>query len=155
MWELITGDPLMQLGLLLAAFALLTAGVGYWLGRKWGLTGGFPPRPPEPGPGERPRILETGPSALSQAPEEHRRPRARLEVGPSGSALYLPDGRRIALSHRDYRALGEAGQYLLPGTVLLVQGLALNEATRTSVHLLEVMGLQVVVEASEGSGEEG
>jgi len=156
MWELIAGDPLMQFGLLLAAFALLTAGVGYWLGRKWGLMGGSPPKPPKTGPRERPRILEPGPSASPEAPEEHRRPRARLEAGPSGSTLYLPDGRRVALSYQDYRALGEAGQFLLPGTVLLVQGLTLDEATRTSVHLLEVMGLQVVVEASGDSrGEEG
>jgi hypothetical protein len=155
MWELIAGDPLMQFALVLAAAAAIVAAVGYWLGRKWGLMGGSPPKPPEMGPKEGPRILEAGPSASPEAPEEHRRPRARLEVGPSGSTLHLPDGRRVSLSYRDYRALGEAGQYLLPGTVLLVQGLALDEPTRTSAHLLEVMGLQVVVEASGGSGEEG
>jgi hypothetical protein len=57
----------------------------------------------------------------------------------------------VALRYRDYRALGEAGQYLLPGTVLLVQGLPRNEAVRTSAHLLEVMGLQVALEASGDS----
>jgi hypothetical protein len=40
--------------------------------------------------------------------------------------------------------------------VLLVKGLLLDEAARTSAHLLEVMGLQVVLEASGDSrGEEG
>lgn len=76
---------------------------------------------------------------------------ARLEVGPSGSLLYLPDGRRVALRHRDYRALGEAGQYLLPGTVLLVQGLILDETARTSSHLLEVMGFRVAVRGPKDS----
>jgi hypothetical protein len=150
MWKLIADDPLMQFGLLVAAFALVVAAVGYWLAYKWGLMGGSS-KPPETGPRERPQIFEAGPSALSGAPEEHRRPRARLEVGPSGSTLYLPDGRRVSLSYRDYRALGEAGQYLLPGTVLLVQGLPLDEPTRTSAHLLEVMGLQVVLKASGDS----
>jgi hypothetical protein len=156
MWELIAGDPLMQFGLIVTGASVLIAVVGRWLFRKWGLVDGSPPRSLEPGPRGRTRILEAGPSASPEAPEEHRRPRARLEVGPSGSVLYLPDGRRVGLSHRDYRALGEAGQYLLPGTVLLVQGLLLDEATRTSAHLLEVMGLQVVVEApGDSPGEEG
>jgi hypothetical protein len=156
MWQLIANDPLMQFGLLVAGFTLVIAGVGYWLAHKWGLLGNqSPPKPPKTGPREGPRIFEAGPSASPEAPEEHRRPRARLQVGPSGSTLYLPDGRRVSLSYRDYRALGEAGQYLLPGTVLLVQGLTLDEPTRTSAHLLEVMGLQVVVEPSGGSGEEG
>ncbi len=158
MWQFIADDPLMQFGVIIAAFALIVAGVGYWLARKWGLTDDFSWKPPEVGP-ERRRTLEAGPSAPASTPEvkeEHRRPQARLEVGPSGSLLYLPDGRRVALSHRDYRALGEAGQYLLPGTVLLVKGLLLDEAARTSAHLLEVMGLQVVIEPSEDSrGEEG
>ncbi len=160
MWQLIAGDPLMQFGLIVAGFGVLVAVVGRWLFRKWGLL----PEPPrfakeatEGGRGGRPPArLEDRPSAPATAPEEHRRPRARLEVGPSGSLLYLPDGRRVALGHRDYRALGEAGQYLLPGTVLLVQGLLLDEAARTSAHLLEVMGLQVVIGPSEGyRGEEG
>jgi hypothetical protein len=156
MWEFIANDPVMQFGLVIAALALLVGGVGYWLAYKWGLLGNqFPPKPPEMK--EKPRLrLEAGPSAPTSAPEEHRRPRARLEVGPSGTTLYLPDGRRVSLSYRDYRALGEAGQYLLPGTVLLVQGLLLDEAARTSAHLLEVMGLQVVLEPSGDSrGEEG
>jgi len=71
---------------------------------------------------------------------------ARLEVGPSGSLLYLPDRRRVALRHRDYRALGEAGQYLLPRTILLVQGLILGETARTPSHLLGVMGFRVAVQ---------
>jgi hypothetical protein len=131
--------------------------VGYWLAHKWGLLGDHsPPKPPKGRMGEEvgepPRVrLEATPSGTVEAPEEHRRPRARLEVGPSGSTLYLPDGRRVALRYRDYRALGEAGQYLLPGTVLLVQGLSWDEPTRTSAHLLEVMGLQVVLEASGDS----
>jgi hypothetical protein len=159
MWRFIADDPLMQFGLVIAAFALVVAGVGYWLAHRWGLMGGGPPGPPEAElreRRERPRLPEGGPSAPSGVPEEHRRPRARLEVGPSGSILYLPDGRRVALSYRDYRALGEAGQYLLPGTVLLVLGLSQDEPTRTSAHLLEVMGLQVVLEGSGDSrGEEG
>jgi hypothetical protein len=160
MWRFIADDPLMQLGVIIAAFTLIVAVVGYWLAHRWGLMGGSPSKPSETDPGERPRIrLEAGPSAPTSAPEvkeEHRRPRARLEVGPSGTTLYLPDGRRVSLSYRDYRALGEAGQYLLPGTVLLVQGLPQDEPTRTSAHLLEVMGLQVVLEPSGDSrGEEG
>jgi hypothetical protein len=159
MWEFIAGDPLMQFGLIAAGIGAIIALVGRWLFRKWGLL-------PEPwfpkeaatrraGGGLRPR-LEPGPSALARVPEEHKRPRARLEVGPSGSVLYLPDGRRVGLGYRDYRALGEAGQYLLPGTVLLVQGLSQDEPTRTSAHLLEVMGLEVVLEGSGDSrGEEG
>ena len=159
MWEFIAGDPLMQFGLIVAGIGAVIALVGRWLFRKWGLL----PEPWSPkeeatgktGKGPRPR-LEAGPPAPSGTPEQHQRPRARLEVGPWGSVLYLPDGRRVALSHQDYRALGEAGQYLLPGTVLLVCGLAWDEATRTSAHLLEVMGLQMVLESSEGSrGEEG
>jgi hypothetical protein len=150
----------MLFGLIVAGFAALVAAVGYWLAHRWGLMSGRPSRPPEPSLRERPRIrLEAGPSAAtgaSEVKEEHQRPRARLEVGPSGSVLYLPDGRRVNLSYRDYRALGEAGQYLLPGTALLVQGLSPDEAARTSAHLLEVMGLQVVLEAPGGSqGEEG
>jgi hypothetical protein len=163
MWELIAGDPLMQFGLIVAGLGVLIAVVGRWLFRKWGPSSKPSWFPKEAGSGKadgRPRLrFEAGPSAPTGGPEvkeEYRRPRARLEVGPSGSVLYLPDGRRVALSHRDYRALGEAGQYLLPGTVLLVKGLLLDEATRTSAHLLEVMGLQVVLEASGDSpGEEG
>jgi hypothetical protein len=157
MWRFIADDPLMQFGLIVAGFGVLIAVVGRWLFRKWGLMDGLPSKPPEMNFRERPRIrLEAGPSAPAGTPEDYRRPRARLEVGPSGSVLYLPDGRRVALSYLDYRALGEAGQYLLPGTVLLVQGLPQDEPTQTSVHLLEVMGLQVVLEASGDSrGEEG
>ncbi|MDT7910006.1 hypothetical protein [Thermus sp.] len=157
MWKLIANDPLMQFGLIVAGFAALVGMVGYWLAHKWGLLGDqSPPKPPKGRMGEEvgepPRVrLEATPSRTVEAPEEHRRPRARLEVGPSGSTLYLPDGRRVALRHRDYRALGEAGQYLLPGTVLLVQGLPGDEAVRTSAHLLEVMGLQVALEASGDS----
>ena len=151
MWKLIANDPLMQFGLIVAGFAALVGMVGYWLAHRWGLMGGTPLKPPEMDFGEKPRLrLEAGPlgtTGASEVKEEHRRPRARLEVGPSGSVLHLPDGRRVALRHRDYRALGEAGQYLLPGTVLLVQGLPEDEAVRTSAHLLEVMGLQVVLEA--------
>jgi hypothetical protein len=156
MWEFIAGDPLMQFGLIVAGFGVLIAVVGRWLFRKWGLLPD-PPRLPKGAAGGGPRAhLEAGPSAPAGAPEEHRRPRARLEVGPSGSVLHLPDGRRVSLSYQDYRALGEAGQYLLPGTVLLVQGLLLDEAARTSAHLLEVMGLQVVLEPPGGfRGEEG
>lgn len=157
MWKLIANDPLMQFGLIVAGFAALVGMVGYWLAHKWGLLGDHsPPKPPKGRMGEEvgepPRVrLEATPSRTVEAPEEHRRPRARLEVGPSGSTLYLPDGRRVALRYRDYRALGEAGQYLLPGTVLLVQGLPGDEAVRTSAHLLEVMGLQVVLKASGDS----
>jgi len=157
MWEFIAGDPLMQFGLIVAGIGAIVGVVGRWLFRKWGLLPG-PWSPKEEtsgqaGGGLRPR-LEAGPLAPPGAPEvkeEHQRPRARLEVGPLGSVLYLPDGRRVALRHRDYRALGEAGQYLLPGTVLLVQGLPGDEAVRTSAHLLEVMGLQVALEASGDS----
>jgi hypothetical protein len=157
MWKLIANDPLMQFGLIVAGFAVLVGMVGYWLAHKRGLLGDqFPPKPPKGRMGEEvgepPRLrLKATPSRTVEAPEEHRRPRARLEVGPSGSTLYLPDGRRVALSYQDYRALGEAGQYLLPGTVLLVQGLPGDEAVRTSAHLLEVMGLQVVLKASGDS----
>ncbi len=55
------------------------------------------------------------------------------------------------MRHRDYRALGEAGQYLLPGTVLLVQGLILGETARTSSRLLEVMGFRVAVQGPKDS----
>jgi hypothetical protein len=157
MWRFIADDPLMQFGVIIAALALVVAAVGYWLAHRWGLMGRTPAKPPEMDFREKPRLrLEAGPSAPASTPEEHRRPRARLEVGPSGSTLHLPDGRRVSLGYRDYRALGEAGQYLLPGTVLLVQGLSQDEPTRTSAHLLEVMGLQVVLEGSGDSrGEEG
>jgi hypothetical protein len=163
MWEFIAGDPLMQFGLIVAGIGAIIALVGRWLFRKWGLLPEWPRSPEEAAggrQGERPQPRpEAGPPASAGTPEvkeEHRRPRARLEVGPSGSTLYLPDGRRVALRYRDYRALGEAGQYLLPGTVLLVKGLLLDEAARTSAHLLEVMGLQVALEGSENSrGEEG
>jgi hypothetical protein len=163
MWELIAGDPLMQFGLIVAGLGVLIAVVGRWLFRKWGPSSKPSWFPKEAGGGKAdggPRLpLEAGPSAPTGGPEvkeEYRRPRARLEVGPSGSILYLPDGRRVNLDHRDYRALGEAGRYLLPGTALLVLGLSQDEPARTSAHLLEVMGLQVVFEGSGDSrGEEG
>jgi hypothetical protein len=47
--------------------------------------------------------------------------------------------------------LGEAGQYLLPGTILLVQGLILGETARTSSRLLEVMGFRVAVQGPKDS----
>jgi len=150
----------MQFGLIVAGLGVLIAAVGRWLFRKWGLSSEPSWFLKEAGSGKANERLcprfEARPSAPTGSPEEYRRPQARLEVGPSGSVLYLPDGRRVNLDHRDYRALGEAGRYLLPGTALLVLGLSQDEPARTSAHLLEVMGLQVVFEGSGDSrGEEG
>jgi hypothetical protein len=158
-WEPIAGDPLMQFGLIVAGIGAIIALVGRWLFRRWGLlVESPPPKGPERPPrraGEEARLESQAPPwppvAVQAVQEEHRRSVARPEVGPSGSLFYLPDGRRVALRHRDYRALGEAGQYLLPGTVLLVQGLLLGETARTSSHLLEVMGFRVAVQGPKDS----
>ena len=84
------------------------------------------------------------PGASEGREGEERPPTARLVVGERGSALHLPDGRTVRVPYGDYRALGEAGKYLLPGAVLVVVGMNLDEAARTAGQVLEVMGARVV-----------
>ncbi|WP_448377646.1 hypothetical protein [Fervidobacterium sp.] len=86
------------------------------------------------------------PGASGEREEKEKPLTARLVVGERESALHLPDGRTVRIPYGDYRALGEAGRYLLPGAVLVVAGMNLDEAARTAGHLLEVMGAKVVWE---------
>jgi hypothetical protein len=135
MWKHIANDPLMQLGLILAGLAGLLGALGFWLFQKWGLL------PPEEG---RPKGSGKG-GELSPL-DRIASPRARLEVSPGGSLLQLPNGKRVFLGWEDYRALGEAGRYLAPGTVLSVKGIPKDKEALAAKELLEVMGLRVEFE---------
>jgi len=82
------------------------------------------------------------PGTAAQGQEAPQPLQGRLEVTSQGAFLVVGD-RRIPLEGQGPQLLGQAGQYLVPGTRLEVRGVRADDAWLAAASVLVALGVQV------------